>query len=485
MYLIMPDRFANGDVSNDRPVKSPDLLDRANPRFYHGGDLQGVMDRLPYLRDLGVTAIWLNPVYDNNDRISAGRQPFTDYHGYGATDFYSVDEHLGDVRKLRELVDQAHANGMRVIQDQVANHTGPSHPWVAEPPTPSWFHGTSANHLANRFQTWTTMDPYASSATRKATTEGWFVNLLPDLNQDDAEVHRYLIQNTLWWVGMTGIDGVRQDTLPYVDRRFWAGWMASIKREYPQLRVVGEVLERDPALVSLYQGGHAPLGVDTRIDTVFDFPLYFAIRRAFAQGGVLRELPAMLAHDWLYPNPSVLVTHIGLHDVPRFMHETGAAVDALKLAFTFLMTTRGMPLIYYGDEIGMPGGPDPDNRRDFPGGWPGDISDAFTEAGRTAEQNDVWQHVRKLARIRAELVPLRRGGLVNLLADEQQYVYRRDNVIVALNSDVKPVSLSFEAQGAGSAEDRLGSGARLQVRGDRGIVELRARSGAVFVLTGN
>jgi hypothetical protein len=275
VYLLMPDRFSNGNNANDNQVKSPGLHDRAKARYYHGGDLRGVIDRLPYLADLGVTALWLNPWYDNHDRL-VGREPFTDYHGYGAVDFYAVDEHLGDLTLLRELVFRAHARGMKVIQDQVANHTGPHHPWVADPPTPTWFNRLpGGGHLANAWQTWTIVDPYATEGMRRPTLEGWFANLLPDLNQNDPEVRRYLIQNALWWVGVTGIDGIRQDTLPYVPRTFWQEWSAALKRQHPRLTLLGEVSEPDVTKASFFQGGRARFdGVDSGIDALFDFPLY-------------------------------------------------------------------------------------------------------------------------------------------------------------------------------------------------------------------
>ena len=238
IYLIMPDRFSNGDPSNDDPAVSRGMWDRQKPRYYHGGDFQGIVDRLPYLKDLGVTAIWINPVYDNvnhlNEREQDNGQAITDYHGYGAVDFYGVEEHFGTLTRFRELVDAAHRQGIKVIQDQVANHTGPYHPWVTDSPTQTWFHGTETHHLANTWQTWTLVDPHATPELQQATLDGWFIDILPDLNQDDQEVARYLIQNTLWWVGISGLDGIRQDTLPYVPRRFWRDWMAAIKRQYPE-----------------------------------------------------------------------------------------------------------------------------------------------------------------------------------------------------------------------------------------------------------
>jgi glycosidase len=453
-YLIMPDRFANGDPSNDS------IVDPSNIRAYHGGDFQGIINRLPYLKDVGVTALWLNPVYNNTN---------ADYHGYHAVDFYAVEDRFGTLDKFRELVDRAHAVGIKVIQDQVANHTGPKHPWAADPPTPSWFNGTVANHLRNPFQAWTLMDPNASPELRRSTLEGWFVNRLPDLNQNDEEVKRYIVQNTLWWIGMTGIDGIRQDTVAYVPRSFWPAWMASIKREYPAFRVVGEVLERDPVLVSFFQGGRRQFdGIDTAIDSVFDFPLYFAIREVFGGSKPLRDLATVLAHDALYADASTLVTHLGLHDVPRFLNEPSATPERLKLAYTFLMTTRGTPLIYYGDEVGLRGGGDPDNRRDFPDPPP---------------DSTILNHVRALTRLRSELEPLRTGKLVNVFVSNQQYVYlrqtRQRSVVVAINNADTAADVHFAAPDLRDAMDRLGSGVELT---KEGRIAMPARSAVVFDL---
>jgi glycosidase len=494
VYEIMPDRFADGDPGNDDPPRSKGLFDRAKKRYYHGGDLKGIIDRLPYLKDLGVTALWLTPVYDNNDRLNQKERPegeaVTDYHGYGAVDFYAVDEHLGDLAVLRGLVDAAHRAGIKVIQDQVANHTGPYHPWVADPPTPTWFHGTAERHLDETWQTWTVADPHAPPELRASTLDGWFVNILPDLNQDDPEVARYLIQNALWWVGMTGLDGIRQDTLPYVPRRFWRDWSAALHREYPRLRIVGEMWDGDPALVSFFQGGARRFdGVDSGIDTLFDFPLFYPVRRAFGEGKPLKEVATMLAHDGLYPDAASLVTFAGNHDTPRFMNEPGASGEGLGLAFTFLLTARGLPMIYAGDEIGMPGGGDPDNRRDFPGGWPDDPRDAFTEAGRTPAERSVFDRVRTLARLRAELPALRRGKHVSLAVGEQVYAFARVAgeacVVIGLNNGSAAAAIDLPAMPAGlsdgiTLEDRLGAAAPVRVESRRIKVTLPARAAVIY-----
>jgi len=495
IYLIMPDRFANGDASNDDPAVSHGLFNRQKPRYYHGGDFQGIVDHLPYLKDLGATAIWINPVYDNvnrlNERERYNGEGITDYHGYGAVDFYGIEEHFGTLAQFRELVDAAHRQGLKVIQDQVANHTGPYHPWVKDPPTPTWFHGTESHHVANTWQTWTLIDPHATAELRAPTLNGWFIDILPDLNQDDEEVARYLIQNTLWWVGIAGLDGIRQDTLPYVPRRFWREWMAAIKREYPALRVVGEVFDGDPAMTAFFQGGQARFdGVDSGVDTVFDFPTFYAIRHAFAEGKAVRDVAVTTGHDYLYPNASLLVTFLGLHDVERFMSDAGATAQGLDLAFTFLMTARGIPMIYYGDEIGMRGGGDPDNRRDFPGGWPEDTRNAFTAAGRTPEEQAIWDRVRRLTRLRGELEPLRRGPMVNLCVSDQTYGYARTGlagpVVVLMNNAANAADVNCDLSPLGLAEgasltDRLGAAPELRVAGGQVQARLPARTAGIYV----
>ena len=485
VYLIMPDRFSNGDTTNDDPARSRGLFDRSKSRFYHGGDLAGIRQRLPYLKSLGITAIWLTPIYDNNDRLNFREkydgQPITDYHGYGAVDFYGVEEHFGDIAGVTSLVDEAHRMGIKVIMDMVANHTGPYHPWVTNAPTPTWYHGTAASHSANTWQTWMLADPYSTPALRAGPLDGWFGGFLPDLNQDDPEVARYIIQNTLWWAGVSGIDGIRQDTWPYVPRSFWRTWMSAIKREYPALRVVGEVFDGDPTMISYFLDGRSHWdGIDTKVDYLFDFPLHFVMRQAFARGGSLRDVAKLLGHDYLYPDAGRLVPFLGNHDVQRFMNEKGATLEGLKLANTFLLTTRGTPLLYYGDEIGLAGGGDPDNRRDFPGGWRGDAHDAFTATGRTADEQGVWSHVQRLLQLRAERADLRRAPVEHLVADDQLYVYKRGATIIALNNDTTAVVARIPAGELDA--DLLGICERPRSEGGVRVVAIPKRSGCIFPL---
>lgn len=461
IYLLMPDRFANGDPTNDDPSVSRGLLDRAKPRDYHGGDFQGVINHLPYLRNLGVTALWLTPWYDNvnhanvrekytsNNQRSTNGIASTDYHGYGAVNFYGVEEHFGDMARLRELVTTARAAGFKFIQDQVANHTGPYHPWVHDPPTPTWFNGSVENHLDNSWQTWTLAERNPPPDKLKSTLEGWFINILPDLNQNDPETATYLIQNSLWWIGMTGVDAVRQDTLPYVPRSYWSKWTSALKKEYPHLTILGEMWDGRPELVAFFQGGRKQFdGVDSGIETLFDFPLHYAMRDVFAKCQPMTKLAQVLAADTNYVDARNLVTFLGLHDTSRFMSESGATIEGLQLAFTYLLTTRGTPLIYYGDEIAMRGGSDPDNRRDFPGGWAEDQHNAFETAGRTPEEARVHDHVRKLLALRRELPQLRRGETIQLESSAEASAFARvagdSAVIVAFNNGDAPRTLQLD-----------------------------------------
>lgn len=476
LYLAMIDRFSDGDKSNNDPPQSRGIYDPKNKFYYHGGDLQGVIDRLPYLKDLGITAIWLTPWYDNYDRLNQIElkegQPSTGFHGYNPQDFYAVEEHFGSLAKLKELVDAAHRSGIKIIQDQVVNHTGPYHPWVNDPPTPTWFNGTKSNHLKNVFQTWVLHDPRPVEQLKRETMEGWFLDFLPDLNQHDKEVSRYLIQNTLWWIGVTGLDGIRMDTWQYVPNEFWRDWNAALKREFPNFKVVGEVKDGDVVHTSFFQGGRVRFdGIDSGLDSLLDFPLFYSIRHAFAEGGSLDVLPKTLARDYLYTNPDILVTLLGGHDDGRFMSDKGATIAGLKLANAFVLTTRGVPQLYYGDEIAMTGPDEPTTRGDFPDG------------PRTQEERELFEYIRSLIRLRRELKPLQTGRLTNLYVSEQQYAYARGNVIVVINNDGKQAEISWDTDFTDGTRihDRLGVAAEAIVREGKVKVILPKRSAAIFV----
>jgi glycosidase len=497
IYFVIPDRFADGDPTNNDPAKSKGLYDRKFGRHYHGGDLQGLINKLKYLKSLGVTAIWTTPIYDNNDKpdykeMYEGMPFTTGYHGYGAVDMYAVDEHLGDLGKLKEFVQTAQKMGFKVIQDQVANHTSPYHAWAENPPTPTWWNGTVANHPNNNWQKWTAMNPRATYQTQSSNIDGWFINILPDFNQNDAEVEKYLIQNSLWWLNEAGFDAIRMDTLPHVPRSFWQKWGTAIHKEYPKVNILGELYDGDPALVSYFQRGKKGHdGIDAQIDTLYDFPLFYQIRNAFAKGESIRGISQMLSRDWLYPNPNVLTTFLGVHDMERFMHENGATIEGLKLAQTFIMTNRGTPLLYYGDEIAMQGGGDPDNRRDFPGGFPSDGINAFEASGRTKQQNEVWNHLAKLGQLRQKYGALRNGKSLDLLDEEQQMAYARliDEkfaVLMVFNNDKKPVEVSFDVSMINAIpknslmKDELGKVSDIKIENGKVKFTMPARTAGIF-----
>ena len=495
LYLIMTDRFADGDTGNNDPPRSRGIYNRENKFYYHGGDLQGVINHLDYFKELGVNAIWLTPWYDNYDKLNQIElkedKPSTGFHGYNPQDFYGVEEHFGDLEKLQELVGLAHRAGIKIIQDQVVNHTGPFHPWVDDSPTPTWFNGTRSQHLKNVFQTWVLHDPRPVGQLHRETMEGWFLDFLPDLNQHDPEVERYLIQNTLWWIGVTGLDGIRMDTWQYVPNSFWKKWTTAVRREFPNFTVVGEVKDGDVVHTSFFQGGRVRFdGVDSGLDSLLDFPLFYPIRHAFAEGHAIDEIPKTLAKDYLYTDSEILVTLLGGHDDGRFMSEKGATIEGLKLANTFVLTTRGVPQLYYGDELAMTGPDEPTTRKDFPGGFAGDKRNAFTREGRTTEQQEVFQHIQKLTRLRRELEPLRRGKLVNLHVTEQQYAYARQSgsgvVIVVINNDTKPAAADFAVtrlslDGSVLFTDRLRVVPDTRVSLGRLRVTVPARSAAILV----
>lgn len=451
IYFVVTDRFSDGDPANNDPPKSKGLYDRKRPRYYHGGDLQGIINRLPYIKSLGATAIATTPIYDNSDRSETIPEigEAAGYHGYHPIDLYGTDEHLGNLAKLKEFVRLAHQAGLIVIQDQVLNHTGPNHPWASDPPTPNWFNGTAEKHSAYNRQDWAAMNPRATHQTQRRSIDGWMHDALPDLNQNNPEVERYLIQHSLWWIAQAGFDAVRIGSPANVPRSFWSKWGAAVHREFPKVTILGEIANGDPALLSYFQKGRRGHdGLDPEIDSLMDRVLFDEIRDAFGSGNPIRGVSKAFARDWLYPKPSALVTAIGVHEIQRFMNESGATGAGLKLAQTLIMTSRGTPMLYYGDEAAMTGGADPDNRSDFPGGFPGDTRNAFTTAGRTPEENDVWDHLAKLGAIRREQEPLRRGRTLDLLDEVQQFAYARLTdkaaVIVVFNNDTKPAEVSFE-----------------------------------------
>jgi glycosidase len=444
IYLIMIDRFADGDRSNNSPKDAPpEANDRNNPRAFHGGDLRGVIDHLPYLKDLGVTALWLTPWYDNWNGVNRCDKPWcpnTYYHGYHAIDYYAVEDRFGDVATLRELVRKAHALGIKVIQDQVANHVGSQHPWVRDPPLPNWFHGTLAHHPLNQFRNYVLLSPHSNQPDIRNTLDGWFNDDLPDLNQDEPEVARYEIQNALWWVGMTGIDGIRQDTIQYLPRFFIRDLSNALHRQYASLWMVGEVFERDAAHTAYFIGGHTGRdGVDTKLDSVFDFALWNASLLAFTNKASMRSLPQQLKYDGLYPDASKVTVLANNHDTTRFMSLEGATMAGAMMHVAFVLSVRGIPQLYAGEEIAMAGKEDPDNRRDFP-------MEAFKAEARNAEQRQMFDWTRSWIKLRREHAALRSGKLTDVFVDENTYVLARqlgaETIVVVFNRENRPKQVS-------------------------------------------
>jgi len=501
LYLIMPDRFANGDPTNDEPAEFPGSYDRAKPRAWHGGDLRGVQDHLAYLKDLGITTVWLTPIVKNGAT--------QDYHGYGAVDLYAVDPHLGTLQDYQDLVAAAHKLHMKILFDVVPNHVGPLHPWVANPPTPDWFHGTASDHLStfsplkpdfygqsdkrdvtnDLFEA--LEDPHTPPQMRANLTTGWFFGLLPDLNTENSLVVEYLTQNSIWWAESSGLDGFRIDTFPYVPRKFWAEWHSVLRKYYPRLSTIGEVFHPDPTVTSFFVGGRKGWdGIDTQLTTVFDFPTFFTLRDVLLKQAPVGKIANILRQDSLYPHPDFLISFFANHDVPRFASMPGSSIAKVKLAFGLTLTLRGIPELYYGDEIAMPGGNDPDNRRDFPGGWQGDEKNAFTAEGRTPEQQDVFAYVQKLLQLRREHAALRSGQLWHLSSDDTSYVFLRETeeekLVIAFHHGTQPRELNISlrdtpAQDAAGAAMLFGN-AQTDVSAHTLHLRLPAQSLSIFVL---
>ena len=443
IYLITPDRFADGDPSNDQPPGSTGVYDRSNPKAYHGGDLRGIREHLGYLHDLGVNTLWLTPVWKNID---------SDYHGYAPIDFYALDDHMGSMEEYQGLVVDAHKMGMKVLIDYVANHTGPKDIWANDPPTPTWLHGTPEHHRPPSYSFNGLVDPHAPPREYRDTLEGWFANELPDLNNDDPQLGLFLAQNAMWWTEIAQLDGFRLGMFPYSTREFWSGWHSRLYKVYPHINDVGEVADPDSSITAFFEGGRKQFdGIDSGLATVFDFPLCNILRAVIIKGEPMKEIVDILRHDDLYPHPEMLVTFFGNQDDSRFVSENGSNPAKLKAAFSLLLTLRGIPQIYYGDEIAMPGGNDPDNRHDFPGGFPGDGQNAFTAKGRTAEQQDMFAYVQSLLTLRKEHPALRTGKQVHIGWDGTYYAFVRElpeeKLLVVYNNAVSPRALEIPIDG--------------------------------------
>ena len=454
IYLAMPDRFANGDLSNDKfaDLRDPNL-DRANPFFRHGGDLQGAAQRIPYLKDLGVTAVWFTPVLENNQPLTnEGGTMRASYHGYGFTDQYNVDKRLGGNAAYKSYVQQAHAAGLKVVQDAVYNHVGNTHWFLQDLPMKSWLHQwPTYTNTTYRYQSIT--DPHGAPSDRKVTLDGWFVPFLPDLNQSNPYVANYLIENAIWSVENFGIDAWRIDTYMYNDQPFMNRCNAALLAEYPRIHIYGESSVNNVVDQAYYTRNTIGFPFKSNLpggcDFVLEGAMLDALRQPISYDGGVQRFYQTLAQDAVYQDPSKLVTFLDNHDHNRFLSEIGDDLDKYKMGLTWLLTTRGIPSMYYGTEILMKNFKDPTDaevRRDFPGGWAGDKEDKFTAAGRSARENEAFDYVRKLATYRRAHPVLHTGKLMQYLPDNGLYVYFRydaaGTVMVASNTSDKPAALA-------------------------------------------
>ncbi len=423
IYLIMPDRFSDGDRSNNVNI------DKNNPRAWHGGDFRGIINHLDYLKELGITAIWLNPWYDNDDEITNCDKPWcpmASYHGYGSIDYYGVENHFGTLADLQELVKKANENGIKIIQDQVANHIGFKHVWMKNPPLENWFPPFSANTFNNSVL----LSPNASPAERDNLLKGWFDFTLPDLNQAEPEVAKYEVQNALWWIGTTGISGIRQDTVQYLPRWFIRDLSSAINKQYPNFYMVGEVFEDDSAQTSFFQGGKTGWdGIDTKLPSVFDFKLWRTSIEVFTGKKPMRSLRDVLKYDGLYGDINRVTTFTNNHDTKRFMSLDGATKEGAKMHIAFMLATRGIPQLYYGEEVAMIGGDDPFNRNDFT---------KFDKSSRAADEQEIFEWTRDRIKLRKENIALREGKTTDLFYDDDVYVFERQaanqRVLIGINN---------------------------------------------------
>lgn len=441
LYLIMPDRFANGNQENDiiKGMKES-TTDRNNLYARHGGDLQGIANHLTYISDLGATAIWLNPTQENDMKEGS-------YHGYAITDYYQIDRRFGTNQEFKELVKQAHSQGLKVVMDMIFNHCGNENYLFADKPSKEWFNFGS-NYVQTSFKTANVMDIHASNYERRIATDGWFASVMPDFNQRNRHVARYLIQNSIWWIEYAGINGIRQDTHPYADFDFMSQWCKEVNEEYPYFNVVGETWLNSNVQIAYWQkDSKIAAPKNSYLPTVMDFPLQGLMNQAFDEetgewGGGLYRLYDYLSQDLVYANPMGLLTFLDNHDTSRFAADEDKAnnLTRYKQALAFMLTTRGIPQIYYGTEIlmsGNKGNGDGALRRDFPGGWKGDEINAFSEKGRTALQNEAFNYTRKLLQWRKGNLAVTKGNMKHFSIRQGVYVYQREyngqSVVVFMN----------------------------------------------------
>ncbi|MEK8031593.1 glycoside hydrolase family 13 protein [Ideonella sp. DXS29W] len=496
IYLVVPDRFANGDPTNDNQPELGDPVDRSNPGGRHGGDLAGISQRLDYIAGLGFTQLWPTPLIEN-------RQPSYSYHGYSATDLYRVDPRFGTNEDYRQLVEQARARGLGVIMDLAPNHIGSGHWWLnpqpsrpadgsptaAAPdapsrdlPTPDWLNHPD-RYVETNHRHVTVQDPYAAPSDKAGMTDGWFVPTMPDLNQRQPLLATYLVQNAIWWIEYAGLSGIRADTYPYSDKAFLARWSGAIMSEYPRLSIVGEEMTDHVSMVAYWLRGHRNHdGYVSHMPSMMDFPLHGALRQALVepegQGYAvgLGRLYEALVEDIQYPEPSRLVLFEGNHDTNRVFSALGEDEGLMRLALVYLATIARTPQMFYGTEVLMKSPIERSDgivRSDMPGGWAGDSVNAFTGAGLTPTQQQMQGFVRQLFSWRRSATAVQRGRLTHYAPDRGTYTYFRTDektgaqVMVVLSKATEPVNLDTrrfaDVLKAGSTGRELFSGASLDL----------------------
>ena len=446
IYLVTPDRFANGDPGNDAVAGMKEKPNRKNKSGRHGGDLEGIAANLDYLEDMGFTALWLNPVIEND-------MPDYSYHGYAATDFYRVDARFGTNEDFRDLCRTADKKGMKVIMDMIMNHCGSEHWFVKDPPASDWINFQGQFVPTSHMRT-TVQDIHASAYDKRAFSDGWFVRTMPDLNQRNELMAKYLILNTIWWIEFSGISGIRMDTYPYPDKDFMRDWTCAVMDEYPDFTIVGEEWSLNPAIVSYWQQGkwnHD--GYYSCLISLMDFPIQDALVKALQDkenwnAGWIR-LYEMLANDFLYADPYQLVVFPDNHDMTRFYTQLGNDMDLYKMGVVFYATVRGIPQFYYGTEIVMDSDANPGDhgliRSDFPGGWSDDKVNAFNGTGLNKKQQDAQGFLKKILNWRKDNETLHWGDLMQFAPYSGMYSYVRytdsGKVFVAFNKTDESIPL--------------------------------------------
>ncbi|TAJ13674.1 alpha-amlyase [Marinilabiliaceae bacterium JC017] len=461
MYLITPDRFANGDTGNDNMPGMKEQANRQDSHGRHGGDLAGIINNLDYIEDMGYTALWLNPVMENN-------MTRTSYHGYAITDFYKIDARYGTNDDYARLAKEAKKKGIKLIIDMILNHCGSEHWWINDLPTEDWLNYQDGwqptTHLRESIQ-----DPYASDYDKKRHADGWFVESMPDLNQRNPLLADYLIYNSIWWVEYAHLGGIRMDTYPYPDKHFMAEWTRRVMTEYPNFNIVGEEWSVNPTIVAYWQKGKQnPDGYTSWMPGVFDFPLQKALVDALNEndkewGHGLIKLYSTLANDFVYANPTQLVIFPDNHDMSRFYTQINEDFDMYKMGMAYLAVTRGIPQIYYGTEVLMTN-PNSDShgeiRSDFPGGWEGDAVNAFTGEGLTAKQKEAQAFMKQLLNWRKNATVVHHGQLKHFAPAFTSGIYtlfRYDEssivmLIMNKNTEEKAVDLqNYKAEILGNA----------------------------------